>query len=109
MFCFRLICDCGYSSAVVCWGSVPGSRDDLVVMPIFNPETGMLCGHQFHAGGEGEDDENAVVWWEKHGPAVRELYGDKACVLIPAEYDAPLVSCPVCHRMTCRAVSAGIV
>lgn len=109
MLCFQLECECGYQSEVVCWGEKPWSGQEIVVMPIYDPESGHLFAPEFPAS-EGEAiDNDFEVWMNKHGDNIRRVHGANARVLIPTEYDTPFMTCPKCGRPTCRAISAGII
>lgn len=108
MFCFRLACDCGYESEDACWGKKPWSGSSTVVIPIYDPSTGNLCSHSIPAADWDESDD-PDVWFQKHGTSIRDLYGEKATVLIPTEYDKPIMACPKCGRQSCRAIVTGIV
>lgn len=106
MYFYYLTCDCGYASAEAWWGAMTASRCGAVAIPIYNPETGILSTHELPAEGEGADDP--AVWHLRYMPQIRSRFGDKAFVLIPGEYNVPILNCPRCGRISCQAVSTGI-
>ena len=107
MFYFELQCDCGYQSDVVAWGVKPGTQQQVVLVPIFDPATGILKSEEFPAEEGDATDTNFDLWIEKHKHEIR-THGVQAIVLIPAVYNQPFMRCPACQRQTCRATSAGI-
>ncbi|MFO0877596.1 MAG: hypothetical protein U0840_09585 [Gemmataceae bacterium] len=109
MFCFRLACDCGYESEDACWGEKPWSGHTTVIIPIYNPLMGRICEHEISSTEWAEVGEQTSLWFQKHGASIRDLYGEKATVLIPIEYDKPIMACPKCGRQSCRAIVTGIV
>ena len=108
MFCFRLVCDCGYQSEDVCWGERPWSGHQSMTVPIYDPDTGKLSSHEFSVAEWTEAGDNLESWFRKYSVAVRDLYGKQASPLIPAEYDTPFMVCPKCGRRECKAISTGI-
>lgn len=109
MFCFQLICDCGYNSEDACWGVSMGSRGQIVVVPVYDSSTGGLHCYEVPAAEGDDSDDDPSLWLQKYGPGIREQFGKDAAMLIPAEYDKPFMVCPTCGRESCRAISTGIV
>lgn len=109
MFCFQLICDCGYQSEDACWGVSMGSRGQIVVVPVYDPITGRLQSHEVAAEVGDDSENNPSLRLQKYAPGIRNQFGNDASVLIPAEYDKPFMICPRCTRDTCRAILTGIV
>jgi hypothetical protein len=109
MLCFQLVCECGYQSDVACWGEKPWSGHQMVLMPIYEPDTGHLSSQEFPAREGDAKDDDFEAWMDKYGGDIRRSHGSNAKVLIPAVYDTPFMTCPKCDRHTCQAISAGIV
>ena len=109
MLCFYLNCDCGYKSEEACWGKKPWSDDTTIMLPIYNPCTGTLSKLEIPVSEWNASSGQTFVWEKNHEAFIRDQFGEKATVLIPAEYEIPIISCPRCGRETCCAVCSGIV
>lgn len=109
MFSFQLQCDCGYRSNEGCWGRKPGSSRKILILPIYDPDSGVLSNHEFVVDDETLSPENDASWHQKQAQEiVEETYGKNARILIPKDYDTVFMTCPKCKRNSCKAISTGI-
>lgn len=108
MFRFKLVCDCGYESADAVWGSKLVGGQKFVAVPIFDPDTGTLRSHDVLANVIAAGQKDPTLWGVYINSTIRPLYGINSSPLPFIAYDTPLLVCPKCSRMSCRAISTGI-
>ncbi len=109
MYRFRLMCSsCGYESEDAYWGMRVVSGQRIIAKTIFVPSTGKLLTHEFAFAVEDTRNLDELLEHEEYATQIRRLYGEDAFVLIPSEYEVPILLCPKCHRHCCRAVVTGI-
>jgi len=109
MFCFNLLCDCGYHTESVCWGVVALRTPKMLNIPIYVPGTGDLRCHSISNEEWIEGGEETDLWFQQNAARLKQIYGDTAIVLIPNEYDKAILQCPKCGCDSCRAILTGIV